>query len=77
MRRGGYAEPDDAEEGAMLQVAHCAASEAVLGPQPLLAIQECLGFGTIETPLVLEPPDPRISEDFRQLVNVAVSETAY
>ena len=72
MRQGRHAESDHAEQRAMSAVAYCAAAESVVVPQSLLTIEKCHGFGTVKPSLVLEPPNLGVSEDLRQLGEVAV-----
>jgi hypothetical protein len=75
-QHASYAEPDDTKECAMLPVAHCAASKAVLVPQPFLSIHERLSFDSLKASLVFEPPDLGVSEELGQLINVSFLKTA-
>jgi len=65
MRESRHTESDNAKESATLKVAHGTAAEAILVPQPVLTIEETFRFLTVETPLVLEPPDLGLPEHLR------------
>src|SRR5262245_64343671 len=72
-----HTEAHNANECALFAVAHRAAAETIVVPQPLLTREEGIGLGNVETPLVLEPPDRGLSEQFLELAEVAVLQTAY